>query len=473
MYSKKQLRAAFFVYTEYLIENLMSLNVVILAAGKGTRMHSNFPKVLQPLAKKSLIEHVLDTSKSLKPSAITIVTGYKSDLIKSAILDDSILWRFQGEQLGTGHAVKQAIPDLNNDKTLILYGDVPLIKISDLQELVKKADSGLALMTFIKSSPQGYGRIIRNGSKIIEIVEEKDSTDEQKKITEINTGIMAVKTTNLICWLGKLTNKNSQKEFYLTDIVKFAVKDGVSVSSHTAMNELSIIGVNSKKELAFIERGFQMNKAEALLEEGVTLMDPKRIDIRGEVKCGKDVTIDVGCIFEGTVNLADNVYVKPYCFIKDSDIKENTIIEAYSHIDSSKVGASSRIGPYARLRPGTALENNVHIGNFVEIKNADIAENSKVNHLSYIGDSDIGKNVNVGAGTITCNYDGVNKHRTIVEDEVFIGSNSQLVAPVKIGRGSTVGAGSTITKDIPEHQLSISRSKQINIKGWKKPSKKK
>ena len=285
----------------------------------------------------------------------------------------------------------------------------------------------------------------------------------RRKITEINTGIMAVKTTNLISWLGKLTNNNSQKEFYLTDIVKFAFEDGVSISTHDAKNELSIIGVNSKKELAFIERGFQMNKAEALLEEGVTLMDPNRIDIRGEVKCGKDVTIDVGCIFEGTVNLADNVYVRPYCFIKDSVIKENTVIEAYSHIDSSKVGASSRIGPYARLRPGTALENNVHIGNFVEIKNTDIAENSKVNHLSYIGDSDIGKNVNIGAGTITCNYDGVNKHRTIVEDEVFIGSNSQLVAPVKIGRGSTVGAGSTITKDIPEHQLSISRSKQINM----------
>jgi bifunctional UDP-N-acetylglucosamine pyrophosphorylase/glucosamine-1-phosphate N-acetyltransferase len=450
----------------------MSLHVVILAAGKGTRMHSNLPKVLQPLAKKSLIQHVLDTSKSLNPSAITIVTGYKSELIKKSIFDDSILWRLQAEQLGTGHAVQQAAPDFGSDKTLILYGDVPLVKKSDLQELVKNADSGLALMTYVKEKPGGYGRIIRNRNKIVAIVEEKDSTDEQKKITEINTGIIAVKTSKLISWLGRLTNNNSQKEFYLTDIVKFAVQDGVTVSSHAARNELSIIGVNSKKELAFIERGFQMNKAEVLLEEGVTLMDPNRIDIRGELKCGKDVTIDVGCIFEGKVSLADNVYIKAYSFIKDSDIKENTTIESYSHIESSKVGESSRIGPYARLRPGTTLENNIHIGNFVEIKNSDIGENSKVNHLSYIGDSDIGKNVNVGAGTITCNYDGVNKHRTIIEDEVFIGSNSQLVAPVKIGKGSTVGAGSTITKDIPEQQLAISRSKQINIKGWKKPSKK-
>ena len=450
----------------------MSLNVVILAAGKGTRMHSDKPKVLQPLSNKSILQHVLDTSNLLQTNNIIIVTGYKSDLIKTSISDPKISWRLQDKQLGTGHAVKQSIPDLSNEKTLILYGDVPLIEKSDLQKLIKAADSGLAVMTFIKDNPYGYGRIERRQGKIHAIIEEKDSTEEQRKITEINTGIMAVNTKYLISWLGKLNNENSQNEYYLTDIVKLAVKDGIIISSHTAKNELSITGVNSKKELAFIERGFQMKKAEELMSKGVTLIDPNRIDIRGELICGKEVSIDIGCVFEGKVTLGNNVQVKPYSIIKDSYIAENTTIEPFSYIDSSKVGPACRIGPYARLRPGSILEGSAHIGNFVEIKNSAINFGTKINHLSYIGDSEIGKNVNIGAGTITCNYDGINKHKTIIEDNVFVGSDTQIVAPLKIGKGATIGAGSTITKDVPEENLTLSRSQQKTISGWVKPEKK-
>ena len=450
----------------------MSLNVVILAAGKGTRMHSDKPKVLQPLSNKSILQHVLDTSNLLQTNNIIIVTGYKSDLIKTSISDPKISWRLQDKQLGTGHAVKQSIPDLSNEKTLILYGDVPLIEKSDLQKLIKAADSGLAVMTFIKDNPCGYGRIERRQGKIHAIIEEKDSTEEQRKITEINTGIMAVNTKYLISWLGKLNNENSQNEYYLTDIVKLAVKDGIIISSHTAKNELSITGVNSKKELAFIERGFQLKKAEELMSKGVTLIDPNRIDIRGELICGKEVSIDIGCVFEGKVTLGNNVQVKPYSIIKDSYIAENTTIEPFSYIDSSKVGPACRIGPYARLRPGSILEGSAHIGNFVEIKNSAINFGTKINHLSYIGDSEIGKNVNIGAGTITCNYDGINKHKTIIEDNVFVGSDTQIVAPLKIGKGATIGAGSTITKDVPEENLTLSRSQQKTISGWVKPEKK-
>ena len=450
----------------------MSLNVVILAAGKGTRMHSDKPKVLQPLSNKSILQHVLDTSNLLQTNNIIIVTGYKSDLIKTSISDSKISWRLQDKQLGTGHAVKQSIPDLSNEKTLILYGDVPLIEKSDLQKLIKAADSGLAVMTFIKDNPYGYGRIERRQGKIHAIIEEKDSTEEQRKITEINTGIMAVNTKYLISWLGKLNNENSQNEYYLTDIVKLAVKDGIIISSHTAKNELSITGVNSKKELAFIERGFQLKKAEELMSKGVTLIDPNRIDIRGELICGKEVSIDIGCVFEGKVTLGNNVQVKPYSIIKDSYIAENTTIEPFSYIDSSKVGPACRIGPYARLRPGSILEGSAHIGNFVEIKNSTINFGTKINHLSYIGDSEIGKNVNIGAGTITCNYDGINKHKTIIEDNVFVGSDTQIVAPLKIGKGATIGAGSTITKDVPEENLTLSRSQQKTISGWVKPEKK-
>lgn len=450
----------------------MTLSIVILAAGKGTRMNSQLPKVLQPLAGKPILQYVLDTSQSLQPNNISIVAGYKSEMLRNLINDKNLSWRIQDEQLGTGHAVIQAIPDLNCKKTLILYGDVPLIKKSDLQALIKKSDTGLAVMTHIKVDAQGYGRIIKKDNNIKGIIEEKDCSEEQKKIKEINTGILAADTKYLKKWLKRLTNENAQKEYYLTDIVKFAVEDNITVSSHRVENEITILGVNSKRELANVERGFQLNKAEELLDKGVTIIDPSRIDIRGKLECGEDVTIDIGCIFEGNVNLGNNVHIKPYSFIKNSDIDESSVIEAFSHIDSSKVGSSCRIGPHARLRPGTILETEVHIGNYVEIKNSLIDQGTKINHLSYIGDSEIGKNVNIGAGTITCNYDGVDKHKTIIEDDVFVGSNTQIVAPLRVGKGATIGAGSTITKDVPENDLTLSRAQQKTISGWAKPVKK-
>ena len=450
----------------------MTLSIVILAAGKGTRMNSQLPKVLQPLAGKPILQYVLDTTHSLQPNNISIVAGHKSEMLRELIKDKNISWRIQDTQLGTGHAVIQAIPDLNSDKTLILYGDVPLIKKADLQSLIKKSDAGLAVMTHIKNDVNGYGRILREDNKIQGIIEDKDCNKEQKKIKEINTGILAADTKYLKQWLYRLSNENAQKEYYLTDIVKFAVEDNITVSSHEVEEEVSISGVNSKSELAYIERGLQLNKAEELMEKGVTVLDPNRIDIRGQLKCGQDVTIDVGCIFEGNVNLGNNVHIKPYSFIKNSDIDENSTIEAFSHIDSSKVGSSCRVGPYARLRPGTVLESEVHIGNYVEIKNSLVDQGTKINHLSYIGDSEIGKNVNIGAGTITCNYDGVDKHKTIIEDDVFVGSNTQIVAPLKVGKGATIGAGSTITKDVPKNDLTLSRAQQKTISGWAKPVKK-
>ena len=450
----------------------MTLSIVILAAGKGTRMNSQLPKVLQPLAGKPILQYVLDITHSLQPNNISIVAGHKSEMLRELIKDKNISWRIQDTQLGTGHAVIQAIPDLNSDKTLILYGDVPLIKKVDLQSLIKKSDTGLAVMTHIKNDANGYGRILREDNKIQGIIEDKDCNKEQKKIKEINTGILAADTKYLKQWLNRLSNENAQKEYYLTDIVKFAVEDNITVSSHEVEEEISISGVNSKSELAYIERGLQLNKAEELMEKGVTVLDPNRIDIRGQLKCGQDVTIDVGCIFEGNVNLGNNVHIKPYSFIKNSDIDENSTIEAFSHIDSSKVGSFCRVGPYARLRPGTVLESEVHIGNYVEIKNSLVDQGTKINHLSYIGDSEIGKNVNIGAGTITCNYDGVNKHKTIIEDDVFVGSNTQIVAPLKVGKGATIGAGSTITKDVPKNDLTLSRAQQKTISGWAKPVKK-
>jgi bifunctional UDP-N-acetylglucosamine pyrophosphorylase/glucosamine-1-phosphate N-acetyltransferase len=435
-------------------------------------MNSQLPKVLQPLAGKPILQYVLDTTHSLQPNNISIVAGHKSEMLRDVITDKNISWRIQDTQLGTGHAVIQAIPDLKSDKTLILYGDVPLIKKADLQSLVQKSDTGLAVMTHIKNDASGYGRILREDNKIQGIIEDKDCNEQQKKIKEINTGILAADTKYLKQWLSRLTKENAQKEYYLTDIVKFAVEDNITVSSHRVEEEVSISGVNSKSELAYIERGLQLSKAEKLMEKGVTVLDPNRIDIRGQLKCGQDVTIDIGCIFEGNVNLGNNVHIKPYSFIKNSDIDENSTIEAFSHIDSSKVGSSCRVGPYARLRPGTVLESEVHIGNYVEIKNSLVDQGTKINHLSYIGDSEIGKNVNIGAGTITCNYDGVDKHKTIIEDDVFVGSNTQIVAPLKVGKGATIGAGSTITKDVPKNDLTLSRAQQKTISGWVKPEKK-
>ena len=452
---------------------MMSLSIVILAAGKGTRMRSDLPKVLQPLAHKPLLGYVIDASMSFNPNQLIVVYGYGGDQVQKTFSSQHIQWVEQKEQLGTGHAVMQTISLMKEEgSTLILYGDVPLIDQTTIQRLIQKGQKNLAVLTYTKEDPKGYGRIIRKEGRIQKIVEEKDCDAAQKNIKEINTGIMCAPNHLLKNWIQRLTNQNAQKEYYLTDIVGLSIEDNIEVFSESADNEVSITGINSKFELATMERNYQLMTAKKLMDEGVTLMDPSRIDIRGEVIAGQDVTIDVGCIFEGKVVLGNHVKVAAYSHIKDSVIGDHTLIEPYSHIVESEVGKHCRVGPFARLRPGTKLQHHVHIGNFVEIKNSKVNDETNINHLSYIGDSFVGKSVNIGAGTITCNYDGANKHPTTIEDDVFIGSNSALVAPVKIGKGATIAAGSTITKDAPPGELTVSRSKQTSIAGWTKPKKK-
>ena len=452
---------------------MMSLSIVILAAGKGTRMRSDLPKVLQPLAHKPLLGYVIDASMSFNPNQLIVVYGYGGDQVQKTFSSQHIQWVEQKEQLGTGHAVMQTISLMKEEgSTLILYGDVPLIDQTTIQRLIQKGQKNLVVLTYTKEDPKGYGRIIRKEGRIQKIVEEKDCDTAQKNIKEINTGIMCAPNHLLKNWIQRLTNQNAQKEYYLTDIVGLSIEDNIEVFSESADNEVSITGINSKFELATMERNYQLMTAKKLMDEGVTLMDPSRIDIRGEVIAGQDVTIDVGCIFEGKVVLGNHVKVAAYSHIKDSVIGDHTLIEPYSHIVESEVGKHCRVGPFARLRPGTKLQHHVHIGNFVEIKNSKVNDETNINHLSYIGDSFVGKSVNIGAGTITCNYDGANKHPTTIEDDVFIGSNSALVAPVKIGKGATIAAGSTITKDAPPGELTVSRSKQTSIAGWTKPKKK-
>jgi bifunctional UDP-N-acetylglucosamine pyrophosphorylase/glucosamine-1-phosphate N-acetyltransferase len=450
------------------------LNIVILAAGKGARMYSEKPKVLHALAGKPLVQHVLDCAAELKPQQICVVYGHGGEAVPKAMQQYAARFVIQEPQLGTGHAVQQAMPLLSDDgDTLVLYGDVPLIQHSTLHQM-QQAGSGLVLLTVNLENPTGYGRIVRNAQgDVLSIVEEKDATAEQREIQEVNTGILLAPTNKLRGWLAKLQNNNSQGEYYLTDIVSIAVQQGVKVHTMQPAHEWEIHGINSKAQLAVLERTWQLVEAGRLLVQGVTLVDASRIDVRGKLSCGRDVEIDIGCIFAGEVSLGDNVRVGPYCVIRNSSVAAGTDIAPYSHIDSSEVGANCHIGPYARLRPGTKLHEGVHIGNFVEVKNSEIAANSKANHLSYIGDSTVGSRVNIGAGTITCNYDGANKHRTIIEDDVFIGSNTQLVAPVTVGKGATIGAGSTITRNAPEGELTLSRSKQVTLVGWKRPTKKK
>lgn len=451
----------------------MALNIVILAAGKGTRMHSDKPKVLHSIAGKSMLQHVVDTASKLQPTKTVVVYGHGGEMVPQALAASPAKFALQEPQLGTGHAVQQALPQLDNDSTtLVLYGDVPLIQHETLQKILADQNS-LTLLTQFMENPKGYGRIVREDSGCVSsIVEEKDATPEQRQIQEINTGILAAPTAMLRDWLGKLRNENAQGEYYLTDIVAMAVAQSVKINTVQPAHAWEVMGINSKTQLAELERLWQLELAGRLMLQGVTLADPARIDVRGELVCERDVEIDVGCIFEGQVHLGKGVKIGAYSVIRNTRIAVNTQLAPYSHIDQADIGEQCHIGPFARIRPGSKLHNDVHVGNFVEIKNSEIAASSKANHLSYIGDATVGSRVNIGAGTITCNYDGANKFRTVIEDDAFIGSDTQLVAPVTVGRGATIGAGSTITKDTPAGELTLSRSKQISIQGWQRPTKK-
>jgi bifunctional UDP-N-acetylglucosamine pyrophosphorylase/glucosamine-1-phosphate N-acetyltransferase len=452
----------------------MALEIIVLAAGQGKRMRSQRPKILHPLAGRPLLGHVLAAARTLSPHRLVVVHGHGAEEVRAAFDGAQLEWVLQAEQLGTGHAVQQAMPRISKEAdVLILYGDVPLVRPETLQRLSAAGREGLAVLTADMDDPAGYGRIVRDaGGRIARIVEEKDASPGELEIREINAGFMAMKASRLSSWLGKLTNRNAQKEYYLTDVVTLAVAEGLAVSAVKAGNAWEVAGVNSKRELARLERQYQKLQAESLLEAGVTLADPARIDVRGELTCGKDVSIDVNCVFEGRVTLGDGVRIGPNCILRNVLVAAGTEILAFSHLEDSKVGARCRLGPYARLRPGSRLAEEVHVGNFVEVKASRIGKGSKASHLSYIGDSDVGSNVNVGAGTITCNYDGAAKHRTVIEDDCFIGSDATLVAPVRIARGSYIGAGSTISKDTPPGQLTVARAKQVSIASWKPPVKK-
>lgn len=451
------------------------MNIVILAAGMGKRMHSSLPKVLHLLAGKSMLEHVIATARALMPEKLVIVYGYGGEQVLRQITGPDLIFVKQEPQLGTGHAVMQAVPELDESvPTLILYGDVPLIGIESLRRLVSVAgNERLGILTVEMPDPTGYGRIIRVDGRIRRIVEQKDGREEELAVKEINTGMMVVPTALLKRWLSSLTNDNVQGEYYLTDIVSRAVSENIDIVSSQPDDISETMGVNSKKQLAKLERIYQKNIASRLLDDGVSLADPDRIDIRGSLQCGRDVFIDVNCVFEGEVTLADGVTVGPNCVVRNCLIGENAEIRPFCHLDGAKIGPGSLIGPYARLRPGAELGEEVHIGNFVEVKNSHIAAQSKANHLAYVGDSTVGSRVNIGAGAITCNYDGANKHRTVIGDDAFIGTNCELVAPVRVGSGATIGAGTTLTKDAPAGSLTVSRVRQTTINDWKRPVKSK
>jgi bifunctional UDP-N-acetylglucosamine pyrophosphorylase/glucosamine-1-phosphate N-acetyltransferase len=451
----------------------MPLDVIVLAAGQGKRMRSDLPKVLHPLAGRALLAHVLDTARALSPRKTVVVHGHGAERVRAAFQDADLEWVLQAEQLGTGHAVQQAMPKVDAKSTVvILYGDVPLVRAESLKRLIDAAGDGAAVMTTEPPDPKGYGRIVRQPSGRVErIVEEKDANAQERAIREINAGFMAMSAARLGGWLKKIGNRNAQGEYYLTDVVTLAVADGVPVQAVKVDDPNEVAGVNSKRELAVLERAYQRRKAEELLDQGVGLADPARIDIRGTLRCGRDVSIDVNCVFEGEVVLGDDVRIGPNCVLRNAKVGARTEVNAFSQLEDSEIGANCRLGPYARLRPGANLAEDVHIGNFVEVKASRLGKGSKANHLTYIGDAEVGERVNVGAGTITCNYDGAAKHRTIIEDECFIGSDATLVAPVRIARGSYIGAGSTISKDTPAGQLTVARSKQVSIPGWKPPKK--
>lgn len=451
------------------------MNIVILAAGMGKRMYSSLPKVLHPLAGKPMLSHVLDTARALQPKKITVVYGHGGELVKERMVASDVVFAKQEKQLGTGHAVLQAVPELDETvPTLVLYGDCPLIGKGSLERLVATAGTEkLGVLTVELNNPTGYGRIIREAGKIVRIVEQKDGNASELAVKEVNTGIVCAPTAPLKRWLSTLTNNNAQGEYYLTEIIDKALADGVEVVSAQPDSVMEAMGVNSKPQLAELERLYQRQIADKLLASGVTLADPARIDVRGKLVCGRDVFIDVNCVFEGDVELGDGVIVSPNCIIRNTKVGAGAEIRGFCHLEGAQIGNGSLIGPYARLRPGADLGEEVHIGNFVEVKNSRIASQSKANHLAYVGDSSVGERVNIGAGAITCNYDGANKHRTVIEDDVFIGTNCELVAPVKVGAGATVGAGTTLTRDAPAGALVVSRVKQTAISGWKRPTKEK
>lgn len=459
------------------------MNIVILAAGKGTRMKSDQPKVLHPIGGIPMLAHVMKTAGTLKPSRCVLVAGHGAEQVKSFCEEakeslglPDVQWAIQDPPMGTGHAMQMAAPFLDHSElTLILYGDVPLLTVQTLTRLIESAKKakGMALLTAHVPDARGYGRIVRDGSSLIEsVVEEKDANEKIRAISEINTGTLIAPTALLRKWLGMLTNNNAQKEFYLTDVIGMAAKEGIQIASAHPESEDEILGINSQDQRAHLERRFQRRLASAAMAQGVALADADRFDVRGSLTCETGVQIDVGCVFEGQVFLGRGVVIHPHCVIRNSRIEEGSVIEAFSHIDQSAVGPKSVVGPYARLRPGTVLGEGAHVGNFVEIKNSTLGPRSKANHLSYLGDAEIGARVNIGAGTITCNYDGAEKHRTVIEDDAFIGSDTQLVAPVTVGKGATLGAGTTLTQDAPANQLTVSRSPQVSIPRWRRPQKK-
>ena len=453
------------------------LNIIILAAGLGKRMQSDLPKVLHPIAGKPMLAHVLETARALSPDRIVVVVGHGAERVQADFADAGVAFALQRPQQGTGHAVMQALPHLveggTDDACLVLYGDVPLVREATLRELLLARGAGLALLTETLADPTGYGRIVRDADgHVARIVEHKDASATERAITEVNTGILAAPTAALRRWLARIDNHNAQGEYYLTDIVGFAVRDGVPVAHAQPAASWETLGVNSRVQQAQLERIWQGEQARRLLEQGVTLADPSRFDLRGELLCGRDVFIDVGCVFEGRVQLADGVHIGPHCVLRDADIGDGAQLDAFTHVQGARIGAAARIGPYARLRPGADVGPEAHVGNFVELKKTTLGRGSKANHLSYLGDAVIGEQVNIGAGTITCNYDGVNKFQTVIEDGAFIGSDTQLVAPVRVGRGATLGAGTTLTRDAPADELTLSRAKQMSVPGWKRPVRK-
>lgn len=451
----------------------MSLEIVILAAGQGTRMRSALPKVLHPIAGNSMLGHVIHSARQLDPQRIHVVIGHGAEAVRERLAADDLNFVLQDQQLGTGHAVAQAVPFIESDTVLILYGDVPLIEVETLQRLLKQAaPQQLGLLTVELDDPTGYGRIVRDAAgKVTAIVEQKDANAVERAITEGNTGILAVPSQRLGDWLSRLSNNNAQGEYYLTDVIAMAVSDGLVVATEQPHDAMEVQGANDRKQLAELERHYQLRAARRLMAQGVTLRDPTRFDVRGEVTVGRDILIDINVILEGKVVIEDDVVIGPNCVIKDSTLRKGVVIKANSHIEGAILGEGSDAGPFARLRPGTVLEARAHVGNFVELKNAHMGEGAKAGHLTYLGDAEIGARTNIGAGTITCNYDGANKWKTVLGEDVFIGSNNSLVAPVDISSGATTAAGSTITQNVDNAQLAVGRARQKNIDGWKRPEK--